>query len=801
VTDEDEMMEVGDDYSALAQLDARDKKVKEAVVAYLMRQSGLILDPKKYPDSKSRSIRVDELGKEAIERSALKSSILSDKRRVLATQSIATQAKESMDASENAMIVCYLDAEIFSSGDYIPLFDMEHEVLNLQTPPELSDIGFKFKNYDDFRDKFENFGTYLITDPLTVQRMLEHLQDFFLDQSIPTYKEASNFHPILPYWNIVGAPKRCNKTFENLGVTNATGKIIKLRGQVSEVGDQLTVYTKIALRCINYIDEAKTRKCLSTTLVPQNTEEGLITKPKECSRCKGTDFEKLDSEKSRIEPVQRIQLQEVNLSEDPKSIMVELRGNLTDKARPGSTIEVTGILRLESIQKNSLMSSKYILAHSVTSVDEEAVKTVVTEDEAEEIKALCDSMDFEERIDYLIWSWSGHLLCDPLLKRSLFLQAIGAVEEEQFGHRSGIHILIAGDPGTVKTHLLKAVQKLVPGSRMVSAEAASQAGIVAACQQVEDLYTGKKRWALTPGALALTPKEAVCCVDELNLYKSDFGDFNNALESGEVYISKVVSGRVATPCSVLAAANPKSGDRKKFVKNISFVSQLGMDITVLQRFDAIFILLDEANYEQDRAIGLSVLGRSTNPTDTPLEMDFVRKYIAYAKTFSPELSEEAEDYIATQHAEKRQASRSSDYLRSHRQVPALRRLALAAARFDLQKVAAVKHVKYAEEILATSLNERDAGQMAGDEPEDIRVQRRSVAKLFVDYAFSNNSYENIDYRFVVEYAKEEGRDIEPKDIKELLTSFSKNHSVTGVKKNKDGTFNYSGAKNPAYEIW
>ena len=800
MTEEDETIDVSDEYSALAQLDERDKMVKEAVVAYLMRQSGLILDPKKYPDSKARANRIDELGKEAIQRSALKSQILSDQRRVLASQSIATQAKVSMEASENATIVCYLDAEMFASGDYIPLFDMESEVLNLQTPPQLSNIGFEFKGYDDFRDKFENFGTYLITDPLTVQRMLELLQDFFLDQSIPTYKEASNFHPILPYWNIVGAPKRCDKTFENLGVTNATGKIIKLRGQVSEVGDQLTVYTKIAFRCINYIDEAKTRKCLSTALVPQNTEEGLITKPKECSRCKGTDFEKLDSEKSRIEPIQRIQLQEVNLSEDPKSIMVELRGNLTDKARPGSTIEVTGILRLESIQKNSLMSSKYILAHSVTSVNEEAVKTVVSEDEVEEIKALCDSMSFEERIDYLVWSWSGHLLCDPLLKRALFLQAIGAVEEEQFGHRSGIHILIAGDPGTVKTHLLKAVQKLVPGSRMVSAEAASQAGIVAACQQVEDLYTGKKRWALTPGALALTPKEAVCCVDELNLYKSDFGDFNNALESGEVYISKVVSGRVATPCSVLAAANPKKGDRKKFVKNISFLTQLDMDITVLQRFDAIFILLDEANYEQDRAIGLSVLGRSSDPSNVPLEMEFVRKYIAYAKSVSPKLSAEAEDYIATQHAEKRQASKRSDYLRSHRQVPALRRISLAAARFDLQKVASVEHVKYAEEILATTLNEKDAGQMAGDEPEEVRDYRRSVAKLFVGYASATSQYENIDYRFVVEHAKDKGIDIEPKQVKDMLTSFSKN-SETSVKRNKDGTFNYNGPQNPAYEVW
>ena len=181
--------------------------------------------------------------------------------------------------------------------------------------------------------------------------------------------------------------------------------------------------------------------------------------------------------------------------------------------------------------------------------------------------------------------------------------------------------------------------------------------MVAACQQVEDLYTNKKRWALTPGALALTPKEAICCVDELNLYKGDFGDFNNALETGEVYISKVVSGKVDTRCSVLAAANPKAGDKKKFVKGYLSSSNSALDITVIQRFDAIFILLDEANYEQDKAIGKSVLGRNASKDMEPMEMDFIRKYIAHAKTVDPVLSDEAVEYIATQHAEKRQASK------------------------------------------------------------------------------------------------------------------------------------------------
>ena len=305
-----------------------------------------------------------------------------------------------------------------------------------------------------------------------------------------------------------------------------------------------------------------------------------------------------------------------------------------------------------------------------------------------------------------------------------------------------------GDPGTVKTHLLRAMRNLVPGSRMVSAESATQAGIVAACQQVDDMYTGKKRWALTPGALALTPKESICCIDELNLYKgNDFGDFNNALETGEVFVSKVVSGRVATPCSVLAAANPKAGQKKKFVRGISFLQQLGLDITVIQRFDAIFVLLDEANYEQDQLIGYSVLGRSTDPDKTPEDLDSIRKYIAYAKTFDPVLGDDAVDYIARRHAEKRQESKGSEYLRSHRQVPSLRRFTLAAARFDLCEVATIEHVKFAERILSETLNEQDPGSSQETNLRPTETSEKSVAKLFVSYTTAKGVYENIDYRF------------------------------------------------------
>ena len=798
---EEEYMEVSENYSALAQLDTRDKQVKESVVAYLMWHSGEVLDKKKYPNREDRANRIDALGEEAISRSGISSIIKTDSRRILASKSISTQSRISRDDNPST-IVCYLDAEMIMGGAMIPSLNIDEESYNLTTPPEMQEIGFTFSDYNTFRKKYTDLGTYLITDPMTVIHMLEHLQGLFLEKSITNYTRLSTFHTIVPHWNIVGAPDDCIRSFENMSLTYDTGKTIKIQGQVSEVGDAMVVFTKIAYRCRSFLvmDGEKTEhRCNTINLVSQHAEEGIMMKPSECEFCGGKDFVKLDSDKSRIEPVQRIQLQELNISEEPKAIMVELRGNLVKQVTAGSTIEVTGILRLESITKNSLMSSIYILGQSIQVLSDDSYATVLTEEDIEEAKGLADSLDFEERLEYIHDSWIGHLLCDPKLKEALVLQAVGAPKEDSFGHRSGIHIMIAGDPGTAKTLLLKSVPKISSGSRYVSADNLSQAGLTGACSQVEDLYTGKKRWSIVPGALALTPKDSVCCVDEFNLYKGDFGDFNNAMESGMTTINKIVKGTVYTECSVLAGANPNAGHMKKFIQGQDFIPQLKLDVTVLQRFDAIFIILDVADESHDEKIALSMLGQTKKGIEK-MDIESIKKYLAYAKTIEPQVSKEAASYMAKQHAKKRQKSKQSDYMRSHRQVASLKRFSLAAARFDLSETVDVKHVMFAETILEATLNEQDPGVMVGAQPKESREFRQKIARKLLDFMKAKSQYENIDPAFVCDWMANNELDIGRKELIATLDSFAKNKE-TKLRKNNDGTYEYDGSLNPAYSMW
>jgi DNA replicative helicase MCM subunit Mcm2 (Cdc46/Mcm family) len=300
-----------------------------------------------------------------------------------------------------------------------------------------------------------------------------------------------------------------------------------------------------------------------------------------------------------------------------------------------------------------------------------------------------------------------------------------------------------------------------------------------------------------PGALALTPREAVCCVDELNLYKGDFGDFNNALESGKVEVTKIVKGTIETACSVLAGANPIAGNKKQFVNGTSYFLQLGFDYTTAQRFDGIYVLRDEANMVRDESISSKIIAASK---EEPTDLTPIHNYIAYSKLIDPVLTDEAGEYISKRHAVKRRDSSGSDYMRSHRQVPSLIRFALATARFDLSEVATLEHVKFAEKILEITLNERDPGIMAGAAPAADRDHRKKVAKILVEYAYGVNA-ESISSESIGEYAKDKHKtEMSDKELRSMMLSFAANKE-TGLTKNKDGTFSYDGAQNPAYDMW
>ena len=241
----------------------------------------------------------------------------------------------------------------------------------------------------------------------------------------------------------------------------------------------------------------------------------------------------------------------------------------------------------------------------------------------------------------------------------------------------------------------------------------------------------------------------------MNLYKGEMGDFNTALESGKVYINKVVKGTVKTEASVICGANPDNGNRKKWIRGeqMPYADQIKLEFTLMQRFAAIFILEDIPDFERDKMIGLAMTKGITEGEDIEVDesrMDFIRKYLTVAREYQPKLTPAAQKYIAETHAQKRADNEGgSDSLRSHRQVNALGRLTTAIAKFDFSKNATMKHVRYAEDILSQTLEEKDPGLITTGKTLAERELEEKCRDHIVEY-FDNLTAEEKENRHSLE---------------------------------------------------
>lgn len=786
-----------------------EENVKFSAFAYHMFHSGQIFNTIAHPDSRNRASMIDALAATTVTRmEELQTSILESTLRSIS--SYYTQIR----ASENENIpTLTIDVVSVESGIVLPLTQPENTTLSL--PRGIDEIGIVFTSWEHLRTCYNNLASLVCTSPKSVLFWLQKYETMFLDIADPEIAQRREFHRVKPEWRISNTPCFCERRFEDILHALDVGRLVKITGQVTEVGDPKVVLTHIAFRCMEKNQYGL--ECGHIELAEQKEEEQGIQKPGDCPHCATKNWVKLDSRESTSEAMQRVVIQEEDISGDARSIMVELRGSLCNVHLAGDTIEVVGVVRVEPISKNSTICTPYLLASNYYQSNSIETELNLLPSDFEAIESFFEEGDMTYRMDKIMQSFAGHIhsandsAIDDI-KRAILLQGCGCPEETLFEHRGGIRIFIVGDPGTAKTKLLKLATRIHPGSRFTTAESATQAGLMGGCTQVEDLYTGRKRWAVVPGAIPLTHPDGVCAIDEFNLYKGEFGDFNTAMENGEIVIDKIAKARIRAQCSIIAGANPKSKDanRKKFNKNnqIPYAMQIGLDFTTLQRFDAIFVLEDIADESNDYNIALSMLGNwvNSNDTDTVTEgemsLDFIQKYLSVCRNRDVSLSEEASKYIAKAHATKRKEAIDEESLRSHRQVASIGRFALAAARFDGVPTATLEHIRFAEKILENTLQEKDPGIIDGGMTEDARTMRSRVAKEFatlIDDGFMVNDH--TIHEMYSEMAKS-WNDIPTMDVVEkIMRSFAQNKATTSIYRRVDGTYSYEGVNNPAYEWW
>ncbi len=324
---------------------------------------------------------------------------------------------------------------------------------------------------------------------------------------------------------------------------------------------------------------------------------------KVCPQCgyKG----KLDflEEKSTGRAVQTVGLME-NFEEsrgNPSILDVRIYGKDINAFFPGDRVQIIGIIDTETKKSTTGFNVYFVLRSiEVSKIKEQYLPAEVRD------KFIKSPVPLEKLASEFAPDIIGPYL--PI-KKALLLQLVGSDNVK----RNNIHILLIGDPGLGKSELLRFSAEASSKGMYISD--ASSAGLTASIMDIN----GNR--AMVPGVLVLA-NHGIACIDEIEKMKKDDREgIHPAMEQGQFTKSKAgITQTFETKTSILAAANPVGS---KWDPSRTIVEQISIEPSLLDRFDAIFILESRMVNEIDPA---DMIGRENKNNELPLYIKAAREF-------------------------------------------------------------------------------------------------------------------------------------------------------------------------------
>ncbi|MGD6851590.1 MAG: minichromosome maintenance protein MCM [Candidatus Bathyarchaeia archaeon] len=391
----------------------------------------------------------------------------------------------------------------------------------------------------------------------------------------------------------------------------------------------------------------------------------------------------------------------------PRVLAVKLIGDeIVDVARPGDHVSIVGIVRAFAPSLMGMGKLRtFILqldANSIEVLGKEPETSPPTPEEEAKILELSRDPQVHKKI---ITAIAPSIFGNEHLKEAVMYLLFGGVSRSlpDMNIRGEMNALIIGDPGTAKSQLLQYVSRIAPRGLYTSGRGTTAAGLTAAVVREKG-----GSMSLEAGALVLADK-GIACIDEMDKMRpEDRVAIHEAMEQHTVSVAK--GGIVATlnaRTAVLAAANPSLG---RYEPNRTVAENISLPVTILSRFDLIFVLRDVPNKESDGKMSRHILEmhrRGLSPVEAQVDTELLRKYISYAKTVKPELSDGALNRLSDFYLAMRSASESegSPVAITARQLESLVRVAEARARVALRSTVTPEDAEAAISIMKRSLEE------------------------------------------------------------------------------------------------
>ena len=480
------------------------------------------------------------------------------------------------------------------------------------------------------------------------------------------------------------------------------GKLVSIEGIVVRATPVRPLVVNATFKCL---------KCGQPILSSVGKPTPAPPIPRSCPFCKSKGPFELDEERTEFIDHQEIRVQEkpedLPPGQLPRWVNVRIIGSdLVDIARPGDRVVITGIVRVS--EPRGLAARRglemYIEANNIEVATREAEAIEISPEEEKIIRELAKDPDIHEKI---IRSIAPSIYGYEHIKEAIMYLLFGGVAKElpDVRKRGDIHVLLIGDPGTGKSALLQYVARIAPRGLYTSGRGTTAAGLTAAV--IREAQGGM---TLEAGALVLADK-GVCAIDEIEKMRAeDRVAIHEALEQQTISIAK--GGIVATlnaRTAVLAAANPVLG---RYDPYRSVAENLGknLPITLLSRFDLIFVIRDVPDKDVDALMATHILDThraKEAPVEPPIPPELLRKYISYAKLIEPKLTEEAMERIRSFYLEMRALSsgEGSPIAITARQLESLIRIAEARARAALRDYVTAEDAEAAIDIMKRSLQE------------------------------------------------------------------------------------------------
>lgn len=451
----------------------------------------------------------------------------------------------------------------------------------------------------------------------------------------------------------------------NYGVAEISSENVKdyvgVQGQLSAVTQVRSFPSEAVFLCTG---------CGVTRTVPQDTRE--LQEPTDSCNCERAPRWDLDFTESEWVDHRMLKIQqppEDAANGETQHIVAHVFGEdtrdqhgtaLTERA--GEDVTVYGTVELK--QQDGRSAADYLFNHYLKGeavvFDENGLEAVDIDTHRDEIEQHAEAENVYERF-YTSLAPQIHPTDQMELAMKVsaaYLFAAPRIDPHSGPmYRGDIHAALIGDPGMAKSVLLAGVSEFSPDAEHRSATGlSSDVGLVAAA--VDDDF-GEGGWTLKPGILVRAGMHAI--IDEIDKGPDKLEKINDALEGRQIAtVDKAgMKADLKTRTGLLASGNPEGS---RFNTHEPLPPQINVDESLLTRFDAIVLLIDEVDEEQDRAIaehitesyqeGVDMVRAKESgdvieqdATDRIVEPEVGRAWVALGRQITPEFTDTAKERL------------------------------------------------------------------------------------------------------------------------------------------------------------